>query len=72
MKEFFSTINMLGFVHWKIQIRVGNNDYIADVVQEDLSKKGLIFCDIVDIQPTTIKEADKSHTRRKAKKTFIM
>lgn len=64
--------NALGFVHGKIQLRIGRNDYIADVVLEDLPKAGLIFYDIVDMQPTKIKAARKELMARKSSTTHTL
>jgi hypothetical protein len=49
--------DIIGFVRGNVQIRVGNNDYLADVVFADRKNAGLIFYDIVGIKPTTIKVA---------------
>ena len=47
----------LGFIRGKVQIKVAGKDYIGDVVLENLGKKGLVFYDVVDLKPTTIKAA---------------
>ena len=45
-----------------MQIRVGSNDYIADIVLADDKTKGLIFYDIVNMKSTAIKEAPTERT----------
>ncbi len=51
---------LIGFVRGKVQIRVGNNDYVADVILADDKKIGLIFYDIINLNKTTIKAAGNS------------
>lgn len=53
---------LIGFVRGNVQIRVGNNDYIADIVLADDKTKGLIFYDIVNMNSTAIKEAPTERT----------
>lgn len=47
--------NLIGFIRGSVQIRVGSNDYTADVVLADRKNAGIIFYDVVDIKPTNIK-----------------
>ncbi|MBP3279355.1 MAG: hypothetical protein J6M44_10410, partial [Butyrivibrio sp.] len=47
--------NLIGFIRGSVQIRVGSNDYSADVVLADRKNAGIIFYDVVDIKPTNIK-----------------
>ena len=49
--------NIIGFVRGQAQIRVGNNDYIADIILADRKNAGLMFYDIVSMLPTNIKAA---------------
>lgn len=53
---------LIGFVRGNVQIRVGSNDYIADIVLADDKTKGLIFYDIVNMKSTAIKEAPTERT----------
>jgi len=49
----------IGFVRGNIPVRVGSNDYIADVVLADRKNAGLMFYDIINLVPTKIKTAAK-------------
>lgn len=60
------TDNIIGFIRGKVQVRVGQNDYIADVLLANDSNVGLIFYDIIDLTPTTIKAAGMSPMVSKA------
>lgn len=53
---------LIGFVRGNVQIRVGNNDYIADIVLANDKTKGLIFYDIVNMKSTVIKKAPTERT----------
>lgn len=62
------TDSAVGFVRGKVQIRVGNNDYAADVILEDLKNRGLIFYDITNISKTKIKDSYTSVADNKSGK----
>ena len=49
--------DLVGFIRGNVQIRVGSNDYSADVVLADRKNAGIIFYDVVSLRPTTIKAA---------------
>ena len=49
--------NIIGFVRGHVQVKVGNNDYLADVILADRKSGGIIFYDIVEMIPTKIKTA---------------
>lgn len=53
---------LIGFVRGNVQIRVGSNDYIADIVLANDKTKGLIFYDIVNMKSTVIKKAPTERT----------
>jgi hypothetical protein len=49
--------DIIGFVRGKINIRVGKEDYKADVILADSINKKMFFYDIIDLEKTQIKEA---------------
>ncbi len=62
--------SLIGFVRGNVQIKVGNNGYLADIVLANDKNKGLIFYDIVNLKNIQIKEAttERTHDNHAAQK----
>lgn len=48
--------DIIDFARGTVQIRIGGNDYTADVVVGNRGKDGLLLYDIIDLLPTQIQE----------------